>query len=58
MAATFVNVIEEFLEQLADYFLSNNHFCVYTKTVIRLRLSELFLGDYSTIFKSPSANNC
>ena len=30
----------------------------YTKTIIRLRLSDYCLGDYSTIITSPSANNC
>ena len=35
MAATFVNVTEEILKVLVQYFLSNNHLCNYTKTVVR-----------------------
>ena len=40
MAAIFVNVTEETLKLLVHYFLSNNHMYDYTKTIIRLKLSE------------------
>ena len=52
MAATFVTMTEEILKLLVYYFLSNNHWRNYTKTIIRLGLSE-----YYWIFTSPSANN-
>ena len=42
MAATFVNVTEEFLKQLVNYFLWNNQLRNYTKT----------------IFTEPEANDC
>ncbi len=49
-------------------FFLNNHQCIYTKTIIRLRLSDgsdygeyspwLRLCEYSPITTSPSAKNC
>ena len=40
MAAIHVNVTEEILKVLINYFLSNNHLRNYIKTVIRLRLND------------------
>ena len=48
MAATFVNVPEEILKVLVRYFLSNNHLCNQTKTIIRLKLSEYYWIIHST----------
>ena len=42
MAATFVNVTEEFLKQLVDYFLSNNLLSNYTETIIISQLKIVF----------------
>ena len=42
MAAIYANVTEEILKQLVLYFLSYHHLCDYTKTIIRLRLSEYY----------------
>ena len=40
MAATFVNVTEDILKQLVQYFLSNNNLCNYTEIIILLSLRE------------------
>ena len=42
MAATSVKVTKEFLKQLVNYFLSNNHLLNYTKRITWLRLYEYF----------------
>ena len=53
LSKTFVNSLnmQKFNNPLFRYFY--NHLSTYTKTIIRLRL-----GDYSTIFTEPEANNC
>ena len=51
MAATNVNVTEEFLKQLLHHFLSNNQLSNYTKTIvgcIQLRqLNTTTLAEYN-----------
>ena len=42
MTSTFVNVTEKILKMLVYYFLSDNHLCNYTETIIHLKLSEYY----------------